>query len=27
VKPPFRKNKIGKLLVEELLNSAKEREY
>ena len=27
VKPPFRKNKIGRLLVEELLNSAKEREY
>ena len=24
VKPPFRKNKIGRLLVEELLNSAKE---
>ena len=27
VKPPFRKNKIGRLLVKELLNSAKEREY
>ena len=27
VKPPFRKNKIGRLLVEELLSSAKEREY
>lgn len=27
VKPAFRKNKIGKLLVEELLNSAKERNY
>ena len=27
VKPPFRKNKIGRLLVEEVLNSAKEREY
>ena len=27
VKPSFRKNKIGKLLVEELLNSAKDRNY
>ena len=27
VKPFFRKNKIGKLLVEELLNSAKEKNY
>ena len=27
VKPSFRKNKIGRLLVEELLNSAKERKY
>jgi len=27
VKPIFRKNKIGKVLVEELLNSAKERDY
>ncbi|HET9433377.1 MAG TPA: GNAT family N-acetyltransferase [Chitinophagaceae bacterium] len=27
VKPSFRKNKIGKLLVEDLLNSAKERGY
>src|SRR4026207_1152617 len=27
VKPSFRKNKIGRLLVEELLNSAKERDY
>ena len=27
VKPPFRKNKIGRLLVEDLLNSAKERKY
>lgn len=27
VKPSFRKNKIGRLLVEELLNSAKERNY
>ena len=27
VKPSFRKNKIGKLLVEELLNSAKEKNY
>jgi putative acetyltransferase len=27
VKPSFRKNKIGKLLVEELLTSAKERKY
>jgi GNAT superfamily N-acetyltransferase len=27
VKPLFRKNKIGKLLVEDLLNSAKEKEY
>ena len=27
VKPSFRKNKIGKLLVEDLLNSAKERDY
>ena len=27
VKPNFRKNKIGKMLVEDLLNSAKEREY
>lgn len=27
VKPSFRKNKIGRLLVEDLLNSAKERGY
>ncbi len=27
VKPEFRKNKIGRLLIEELLNSAKERNY
>ena len=27
VKPSFRKNKIGKLLVEELLSSAKEKSY
>jgi len=27
VKPPFRKNKIGRLLVEDLLISAKERNY
>ena len=27
VKPFFRKNKIGRLLVEELLNSAKDRDY
>jgi len=27
VKPFFRKNKIGRLLIEELLNSAKERNY
>ena len=27
VKPSFRKNKIGKLLVEELLSSAKEKNY
>lgn len=27
VKPGFRKNKIGRLLIEELLNSAKERRY
>jgi len=27
VKPSFRKNKIGRLLVEELLSSAKERNY
>jgi putative acetyltransferase len=27
VKPEFRKNKIGKLLIEELLSSAKERNY
>lgn len=27
VKPNFRKNKIGKMLVEDLLNSATEREY
>jgi len=27
VKPGFRKNKIGRLLIEELLNSAKERNY
>ena len=27
VKPVFRKNKIGRLLVEELLTSAKERDY
>lgn len=27
VKPPFRNNKIGKLLVEELLTSARERNY
>ena len=27
VKPSFRKNKIGKLLVEDLLNSTKERNY
>jgi len=27
VKPSFRKNNIGKLLVEELLNSAKDRNY
>ena len=27
VKPSFRKNKIGRLLVEDLLNSAKERSY
>ena len=27
VKPSFRKNKIGKLLIEELLNSAKDRNY
>ena len=27
VKPFFRKNKIGKVLVEELLSSAKERNY
>ncbi|HJS54860.1 MAG TPA: GNAT family N-acetyltransferase [Chitinophagaceae bacterium] len=27
VKPAFRKNRIGKLLVEDLLNSAKERNY
>ena len=27
VKPDFRKNKIGRLLIEELLNSAKERNY
>jgi len=27
VKPSFRKNKIGRLLIEELLNSAKERNY
>src|SRR5215203_5508012 len=27
VKPSFRKNKIGRLLVEELLNSAKEKNY
>jgi len=27
VKPGFRKNKIGRLLVEDLLNSAKERSY
>jgi len=27
VKPSFRKNKIGRLLIEDLLNSAKERDY
>lgn len=27
VKPEFRKNKIGRILIEELLNSAKERNY
>ena len=27
VKPSFRKNKIGKLLVEDILSSAKERDY
>ena len=27
VKPAFRKNKIGRILIEELLNSAKERNY
>lgn len=27
VRPAFRKNKIGRLLIEELLNSAKERNY
>ena len=27
VKPVFRKNKIGRILIEELLNSAKERNY
>ena len=27
VRPGFRKNKIGRLLIEELLNSAKERNY
>jgi ribosomal protein S18 acetylase RimI-like enzyme len=27
VRPSFRKNKIGRLLVEDLLNSAKERGY
>jgi ribosomal protein S18 acetylase RimI-like enzyme len=27
VKPEFRKNKIGRLLIEELLNSAQERNY
>ena len=27
VKPSFRKNKIGRLLIEELLNSAKEKNY
>ena len=27
VKPTFRKNKIGKLLVEDILSSAKEKEY
>ena len=27
VKPNFRKNKIGRLLIEELLTSAKERNY
>jgi ribosomal protein S18 acetylase RimI-like enzyme len=27
VKPSFRKNKIGRLLVEELLSSAKEKNY
>jgi putative acetyltransferase len=27
VKPEFRKNKIGRILIEELMNSAKERNY
>ena len=27
VKPELRKNKIGRILIEELLNSAKERNY
>jgi ribosomal protein S18 acetylase RimI-like enzyme len=27
VKPSFRKNRIGRLLIEELLSSAKERNY